>query len=233
MKKNNLRRERGSVEVEATIILPIAILSVILLLYLSLFMFQKANLQACLETTLLYYKNQATDCFVKSNGAGDFSYQNSENVVLGVGNSYSATKEDMAEADPYVKIFNDPYDLEKSDQQEAFKEYFNKIAGKMLFDDQIDFQMESHNYVIYKQMEVSVTQTLEAPIDFSILGVDNKMEITAHAKMNMVDHDDTIRNVDYVIDIVEDTKLGEMMKDIAGKISEAYGKLKEVLKVQG
>ena len=64
-------------------------------------------------------------------------------------------------------------------------------------------------------MEVSVTQTLEAPIDFSILGVDNKMEITAHAKMNMVDHDDTIRNVDYVIDIVEDTKLGEMMKDIA------------------
>ena len=43
-------KEQGAVEVEVMVMLPVAILSVAMLLYLSLFLFQRANLQACLET---------------------------------------------------------------------------------------------------------------------------------------------------------------------------------------
>ena len=46
------KREDGMVVVEAMIILPIAILSVVLLLYLSLYLFQRANLQAGLEISV-------------------------------------------------------------------------------------------------------------------------------------------------------------------------------------
>ena len=51
----NRQKEKGHIAVEAIIILPIAVLSTLLLLYLSLFLFQRASLQAALETTLVYY----------------------------------------------------------------------------------------------------------------------------------------------------------------------------------
>lgn len=48
MKKTKMKNQKGSVEVEATLLFPLAILCVVFLLYLSLLMFQKANLQASL-----------------------------------------------------------------------------------------------------------------------------------------------------------------------------------------
>ncbi len=58
------KKNGGHVAVEAVIILPIAVLSTLLLLYLALFLFQRASLQAALETTLVYYKNTVTDTYV-------------------------------------------------------------------------------------------------------------------------------------------------------------------------
>ena len=48
----NRQKEKGHIAVEAIIILPIAVLSTLLLLYLSLFLFQRASLQAALETLM-------------------------------------------------------------------------------------------------------------------------------------------------------------------------------------
>lgn len=44
-----------------------------------------------------------------------------------------------------------------------------------------------------------------------------------------MDHDNIIRDVDYAICLLKDTKLGEMAKNLASKVSEAYGKIKKVL----
>ena len=82
-------RERGSVEVEAVVILPLAILSIIWLLYLSLFLFQRANLQAALETSVIYYKNAVTDTYVSRNS--QVVYSVAEGNAIGVGNSYEVT----------------------------------------------------------------------------------------------------------------------------------------------
>lgn len=223
MKKNNQRKECGLVVVEATIILPIAILSVILLLYLSLFLFQRANLQACLETSLVYYKNTVTDTYVTKNS--ELEYTITGNDTMASGNSYSATEP----LNPYRGLFGDGHHL---GDEEAFTDYFRSVAGNMLFDDDLSLTIDYSNYVILKQLKVTATQTVEAPIDFSILGVDNQYEISAAARVNVVDHDDMIRNVDYAIDIIEDTKLGELARNFAAKFTEAYGKMKEILKVE-
>ena len=53
------KKERGHVAVEAVIILPIAVLSTLLLLYLALFLFQRASLQAALETHSSIIKTQS------------------------------------------------------------------------------------------------------------------------------------------------------------------------------
>ncbi len=67
-------------------------------------------------------------------------------------------------------------------------------------------------------------------INFSILGIENNnYTISASARVAVVNHEDLIRNADYAIDLLEKTKLGDMMKDFAQKIGEFYGRLKQFL----
>ena len=222
MQRYKDKKESGSVEVEATIILPIAVLSVVLLLYLSLFLFQRANLQACLETSLVYYKNAVTDTYVTKND--QVTYTDSDSSHMGAGNSYSAAEP----LNPYRGMFGDGFNL---NSQEAFEKYFLSVAGDMLFDDDLTLTVDYTNYSFLKQFEVTATQKVSSPVDFRVLGIDNEYEISATARVAVVDHDSTIRNVDYAIDLLEDTKLGELARNFASKISSAYSELKKLLGV--
>lgn len=211
--------ERGSAEVEAIIILPIAVLSVVMLLYLSLFLFQRANLQSCLESSLVYYKNTVTDTYV---GKEEVSYSASDGAYMGVSSTYSAEAPEF----PYRGMFGDGGEL---NSQEKFKAYFLSVAGKMLFEQGLTLDIDYSNYVVLKQFEVTALQEVSFPIDLSMLGIGREHKISATARVAVVDHDSLIRNVDYAIDIVEDTWLGEWAKDFAAKIGKAYDKLKNFL----
>jgi len=225
MRKFGLKKEYGGIEVEAIFILPIAILSTVLLLYLSLFLFQKANLQASLETALIYYKNAITDAHVTHNE--ELSYVMTESSSLASGNSYAADEP----LNPYRGIISLGLAREL-ENKEAFEKYFRSVTGKMLFDDDLVFDVKFSNYVLFKQMTVTATQTVKSPISFETLGVDNTYEISATAMVNLVDHDDMIRNVDFVIDIVEDTKFGKMIEGFGDKIKGGYDKFKAMLKME-
>lgn len=224
MRKFSLKKEYGGIEVEAVFILPIAILSTILLLFLSLFMFQRANLQASLETALVYYKNTITDAHVKQNEK--MKYVKTENSSVASGNSYSV--EDSL--NPYRGILGTGYKSLASEMD--FEEYFRSIAKGMLFDENMSFDVKVTNYVLFKRMEVTVTQKIKAPINFDLLGVNNELTISATSQVNIVDHDDMIRNVDYAIDIVEDTKLGNLARDFASKFGVIYGQFTSALGIE-
>lgn len=224
MSRTGLKREYGGIEVEAVFIMPIAILSTFLLLYLSLFMFQRANLQAGLETALIYYKNSVTDAYITQNDT--LSYVKTETSSVASGNSYEAS----APLNPYRGIFALNYE-DDQETNEAFTKYFHSVAGNMLFDD-VELNVIFKNYVLFKQVTVTATQTVEAPISFEVLGLKNQYEISATARVNLVDHDDMIRNVDFAIDFVEDTKLGQMIEEFGAKLVDYYGKFKEMLEVE-
>lgn len=220
IKKTGDPHGRGSVEVEATFILPIAVLSVVMLLYLAMFLFQRANLQACLETSLVYYKNTVTDTYVSKDE--ELTYTDSDSSRMGAGNSYHADTPLF----PYRGMFGDGNHL---GEQDDFKKYFLSVAGKMLFDGDPEIQITYSNYVFLKQFEVTATQKVSFPVDLSILGIGREYKISASARVAVVDHDSTIRNVDYAIDLLKDTKLGELAQNLASKVSSAYQKLKEIL----
>ena len=222
MQKRKKHKECGSVEVEATVILPIAILSIVLLLYLSLFLFQRASLQACLETCLVYYKNVVTDTFVEKN---DVSYSQSGDSYMGEGSTYKKPDQPLS---PYRNMFGDGNDLGSGTD---FQEYFDSVAdGRMLFHDGIQTTIEYKNYVMVKRFEATASQTVEFPLDLSMIGItDGRYVIAAAARVTVVDHDSTIRDLDYAIDLLEDTKVGEMAKDFAGKVKDTYEKIKEKL----
>ncbi len=223
MAKRKKYQQAGSVEVEAVFILPIAILCVFLLLYLSLLLFQRANLQACLETSLVYYKNSVTDTYVTRNS--EVSYSVAEDLKMGKGNSYAVT----GPLNPYTEMVEAL--LVSDSDTEDFKKYFQSVAGKQLFDNDPVFTIKYRNYVLVKQYEVTAVQTIELPIDFSLIGADNSYQISATARAVVSDHDDMIRTIDYVIDLTEDTAVGNFFSNIGDKISSGYQKLKEKLGV--
>lgn len=216
MKKN----EQGAVEVEATIILPLAVLSIVFLLYLSLFLFQRVNLQAALETSIIYYKNAVTDTYVSRNN--EVVYHVAEGNAIGTGNSYEIS----GRLFPYRGMFGDSGNL---GSQENFEKYFYSVAGNMLFNDDLSLTISYNNRLISDEFEATAVQKVTFPMDLSLIGVEREYEISATARVAVADHDELIRNADYAIDLLEDTKLGEYARNIAGKVSEAYSKFQEFL----
>ena len=50
------KKEKGYIFVEAVLVFPVCILIILALYYAAIFMCQRANLQASLQTALTYYK---------------------------------------------------------------------------------------------------------------------------------------------------------------------------------
>lgn len=221
--KNNRKSEQGLVVVEAVIIMPIAILSVILLIYISLFFCQRANLQAALETSVIYYKNTITDTFISTDDELVFTIPE-ESVSDRRGNLYLAEEP----GNPYRGMFTL---TQSSEEERAFETYFRSVAGNLLLGDEVDVTYKMRNYVIFQELEATAVQHVQFPlINFSILGINNNdYTISASARVAVVNHEDLIRNADYAIDLLEKTKLGDVMKDFAQKIGELYGRLKQFL----
>ena len=224
MQRHKRPNDSGYIEVEATIILPLAILSVIMLLFLSLFLYQRANLQAGLETTLVYYKNIVTDTYLTRNDALVYSGGDS---YIGVGNSYEAIKP----LNPYRGLYNVIADnINGQNVIGDFENYFYSVAGGLLFADDLKIEIDYTDYVLLKEFKATAVQTVTWPIDLSLIGVGKEYEISAAARVAVVDHDEIIRDADYAIDLLEETKLGEIAHGLADKVKTGYEKMKEILK---
>lgn len=213
------KKEQGDVVVEATIILPIAIFCVIFLLYTSVFICQKALLQSALETSVVYFKNTLTDNYVSQNET--VTYTTGEDSVVAQGNSYSADQP----LNPYSKFFVGKKKL----SQPEFETYFYSIAKNLLYKENLVIDIDYSNYILFKEIRVTAEQVLEFPIDLSVIGISGDVNLSAAVRVAVVDHDELIRNTDYAIDILEDTKVGEVAGKIASKIGEAYNKMHDCL----
>ena len=80
------KEQDGLAIVEATILLPFCFIMVIAIYYASIFMCQKANLQANLQTALIYYKNAESDNYVEAKT--NMSYSTTDGTIGAVGSSY-------------------------------------------------------------------------------------------------------------------------------------------------
>lgn len=210
------KKEQGDVMVEATIILPIAILCVIFLLYTFLFIFQKAMLQSALETSVVYFKNTLTDNYISQNATVTYTAEDAS--VTAQGNSYQVT----GPLNPYNKFTI----TDKRLSQSEFETYFYSIAKNLLYQEDIKLNIDYSNYILFKEIRVTAEQVLAFPIDLSIIGISGDVNLSAAVRVAVVDHDELIRNADYAIDILEDTKAGEVAGKIASKIGEVYGKMR-------
>lgn len=208
--------EKGLAVIEATILLPFCIIMVLALYYASIFMCQKANLQANLENALIYYKNVESDTYVTAEA--QMNYSNNAGTVGAVGGGY----ENPTKLFPY-RFFGMKFN------EKSFESFFRSMCGNMFFDsgDTVEFEAKKTNYVVYKTIKARAEQTVKPAISLSMLGINDTMTISVTGEVIITDGEDFIRNVDFIIDIVEDTKLGKKASEMVDKAVGLYNKFKD------
>ena len=175
-------------------------------------------LQAALETSVVYFKNTLTDNFVEQRE--QVSYEEKEDGIGAIGNEYK-TPEPL---NPYQKFFL----FNNKVSKDEFIKYFKSVAGNLLFEDSLELDIHYANYILFKEVEVTAEQIVAFPIDFSLIGVGREVNLSATARVAVADHDELIRNIDFAIDALEDTKLGEIVKNLSSKVTGLYNKLKQL-----
>lgn len=213
-----LKNNKGNAIVEATIVFPIIIMIIIVLFYAALFLCQKANLQANLQTSLIYFKNLETDANVVIDPSG------SSSILDLKANKYSKPKIQ----NPYRNFF-----MISSNKPGEFKSLFYKISGQMFFTStsDIDIDYKVHNYILYQDITATAVQEVKLPIDFKLLGISPKITIATEAKVVITDPDEFARTSQLIGDLVADTKLGEIVEAGESKIASGYNKIKNVLHI--
>lgn len=208
--------ESGLAVVEATILLPFCIIMVIAIYYAAIFMCQKANLQANLQNALIYYKNVESDTYVTA--GSQMGYGNSSGTVSASGSSYSTPQELF----PY-RFFGMKFN------KTEFESFFRSMCGYMFFDtgSNVSLTADKKNFIVYKTISATATQSVKPAISLSMLGLPDSMEISVSGKVVVNDSDDMIRNVDFIIDIISETSLGKKATEMVDKAAEWYNKFKE------
>lgn len=210
-----MKKENGTAIVEATLLLPFCIIMIIALFYAAIFMCQKANLQANVQNALIYYKNIDSDTYIEAKSS--MSYGGSENSIEASGSSFEGPS------------YRFPYRfLTMKFDGGSFESFFRSMYKYMFFDDggNIQFVPEKKNYIIYKEISVTATQTVKPAINLEMVGAGNSIDIAVTGKAVVTDGDDFIRNVDFVIDIVSQTSLGQKARDLVDKAKGFYDKFK-------
>lgn len=211
-----IKSEKGTAIVEATILYPFCIIMVLALYYASIFVCQKANLQANLENALIYYKNVQSDTYVEAKT--NMAYKKENGTVAAVGSSYGEVRYEQ----PY-RFIGMKFD------KDNFKKFFHSMCGYMFFDNGSNVKVEasSKNYIVYKEIKATATQTVKPAIRLSMVGASDSLTITCTSSVVVTNGDDFIRNVDFAIDMAENTKLGEIAGSFTDKIKSFYQKFKE------
>ncbi len=222
--KDLLNNKKGDSIVEATILLPFCTLMIIAMYFAAIYVCQKANLQANLHNTLIYYKNIYSDTFVTVSDDVLYNQVDGKDILSGL-NEYDNSQS----KNPY-RFFS----METPGND--FENIFNIMCGHMFFEtpggENVTVDVKTTNYVVYQELTVDVHQTIKPAVDLRMVGITNDMNIDVSGTVVISDGDDFIRNMDFVIDLIEMTELGKKAKEIVKKAQGFYDKFKNKFGVE-
>lgn len=211
-----LKRQRGSITVEASIIIPIVILSLIAAIYAGTLLYHRACLQAAAD-------NAAERGILAWNGAGgDFESRETEISRIGVQGLYR-------------RIF-DPLEKEKEAWLACYA-VSAQGAPLILGEPERHVRVEVKNYLIFQKLAVTIEETYRPPLGklADIFGFGETYVLKAGAEAIVNDPAEFIRNTDFVIDIEKELEkkypgfgsladeIRRVMADVKEKISSFFG----------
>lgn len=207
------KNQDGYMIIEASIVFPVIILAVCAMLLASVYIYEKAALQASVETALTYYKNSMTDSCIGT----DVSKYTVDDSSTRTGSSLTEFKN--------LTIF----DLfGKSADKNEIIDQINKIYGFRTFrsgDTSID--VKQGGILFDKYIEVRVQDKIHFPINLSFIGVDNS-DITYDIRVreNVSDPDQFILDIsvvqEFVMFYVNRTDIPNKINDLKEKFKPFY-----------
>lgn len=218
-----LRRNRnGSFTVEAAILMPIVILTIVALIYMCLLLYQQVCIQTVAEKAV-------------QRGAAVWSSNHKDMYISKI------SKNDMENCDPYWRY------LESGDQKQKkvdkIKDYIklqiNRYNVLNSSTPSVITLEDDTDYLIYKKLKVTITQNYRLPIGrmLTSFGLKADFPVTVHTEAVVNEPTEFIRNTDFIIDTGKeiDRKIfkdkvgnfGDKMKEDFGKL---MGKLKDFIK---
>lgn len=187
----DLKSNKGSTTIEAALIFPVIFLTIITLIYVSVFLYEQAYVKSladrAAERGAAIWKNPESDMYISLVKLGDFKYN-----------------------DPYWRLI----DLNKSSKEKKIGEYIKKSLdeysilrsrdkeGPMNTTD-IEFSAEVKNYIVYKKLTVTVDKKFKLPVGngLAFLGIDNTIKISAKSEALVNEPAEFIRSTDLAIDM--------------------------------
>ncbi|HHW48862.1 MAG TPA: hypothetical protein GXX14_09630 [Clostridiaceae bacterium] len=207
--RSRVSAQKGSITVEAAIVIPVVILSIVVVIYIVLIMYQKAYMQAV-----------ADDAASRGAAAWDKSASSLETIRV--------EKENLGDRGLYWRI----YDPEKTSRQKAVEEYLDRKYGRygILRESSRWSMAELKDYIIYKKLVVTMENSYRLPIGglLSMFGIDGYFTIKAKSEAVVNEPVEFIRNIDFLIDMERKLErrfpalknLGDRTREIMGEIKD-------------
>ncbi len=188
----DLKSNKGSTTIEAALIFPVIFLTIIALIYVSVFLYEQAYLKSladrAAERGAAIWKNPESDMYISLVNLIDFKYN-----------------------DPYWRLF----DLNKDSKEEKIEEYIKKSLDEYsilrskkdqkspMNTTEIDFSAEVKNYIVYKKLIVTVDKKFKLPLGngLAFLGIDNTIKISVKSEALVNEPAEFIRSTDLAIDM--------------------------------
>lgn len=215
--KNNDNFEKGYAIVEATIVYPIIILVFCAIFYAALFVYEKASLQASLEDSMIYYKSELTDTYIRmSDGMKDDKGSRIGNEI-----------EKIKYKNPYRNIGSIAKSIlgglvgldSKAELTGKVSKFINnsyRTRGIQLSGG------EDKDYYFFKTIGATAVIKRNTLINIAMVGAKNSIDIGTKTTITVADPDNLIRDIDFVTDLAANTKLGRMIEEKKGQIKAGY-----------
>ncbi len=209
MKVASFSGSKGSVTIEASIVVPVVFLSVIAVLYMGVLMYHKAFIcsvtsSAAERAALLWGKHY--DDF--ESGSGDTGKISSDNL--------------------YSRFFEDNLD----DRKYSIREYIFSELDRCGFLKEIEREADIQliNYVVYRKIKIKVICSYKNPTAgfLKIFGVRDTFTVVSRREAILNDTPEFIRNTDFLCDVEKEieNKYPEI-KNITDKIRNGFYDIKK------
>lgn len=188
--------ERGvATIIEGAVMIPVTTIMLVALLYAAIFACERAILQGNLHAALTYYKNPISDTYVTVRNQATYTNASGEMSMTAAG------FEQVKSRCPYRF-------LGRNINKAGFTDFYQSLSGRLMFNDWEHVSVGnliSQNFIVYRRLEARVSQDVSPAVSLALAkNGESGMTIHCAAKVPVTDNDELIRNVDFVMDIVQE-----------------------------
>ncbi len=196
--------EQGTVIMEAVMIFPLVILTVVMLLTVGNAYYQQSRVEAIIQTEVINGTAYCTDSLLR--------------YMLDNGSVPESIK-DAPDNTPYQYLFSG----ETKNLVEGVRTEINRKIEKLdsgyfrgMEVRNLNLTLDYSNYFVAQTVKANATYEINIPI--SLFGTRFKVNSSSHVEVPVSDCPEFIRNVDMIIDYVERTKLDDKFKEMIEKV---------------